>query len=90
MLEVFQNDSGTYVLLRGVLLRGFSGRELNPRTAAFSSDAFLLLFVLVLSATGARARLNILPRRQLAGDCWFVAEMRLVVENLPRFFGADF
>jgi hypothetical protein len=50
VLEAIHKDSGTYLLLRGVLLLGFSARELNPRTAAFSSDAFLLLFVLMLSA----------------------------------------
>ena len=32
--------------------------------------------------SGTRARLNLMPRRQLAGHCCFVAEMALDGENL--------
>jgi hypothetical protein len=67
VLEAIHKDSGTYLLLRGVLLLGFSARELNPRTAAFSSDAFLLLFVLVLVLSAA---VLVLDSTSCRGGSW--------------------
>ena len=69
MLDAIHKDSGTYLLLRGVLLLGFSARELNPRTAAFSSDAFLLLFVLVLVLVLSAAVL-VLDSTSCRGGSW--------------------